>query len=283
MPPKPVKQTAKPAVKRKKTGSIEDFIEPISFEDECLRVLLYGESGTGKTTFWGTFPGPILAIVCSGGNRTGELRSLNTPEMKKKVKRLTLDDSSKMAELIPYLQEGKFKTVVLDHVSGLQDLILKEILGLDELPAQKHWGLATQQQYGQCTQQTKEYCRALLNLNSHIVIIGQERTFGGREEGFDGEVISPTRGVAVTPSLAGWLNPACDYVLQAFKRPKMIETVTKVGKKQVKTRKRGKGVEYCLRCEPHDIYYTKFRIPRGKEIPDVLVDPSYDKLAKLLV
>lgn len=283
--PVPMKQSQKGTLKKK--TSVVDRIKSIGGEEAFLKMLLYGISGTGKTTFWSTMPGPILSIICSGGNKTGETRSINTPENRKKIKSVTLNDSTELKDLVEYVEStGGFKTVVLDHVSGLQDLILKEILGLEELPAQKGWGLASQQQYGQCTAQCKGYLRALLNLNCHIVIIGQERTFGGKDDELSSDIIQPTVGVAVFPSLAGWLNPACDFVLQTFKRPKMVTTYSTIGvgtkAKKIPTTKRGKGVDYCIRCEPHDVFITKFRIPKGRKLPDVIEDPDYDKLMKII-
>ena len=274
-------------VKRKTGGSVIDRISPIQFdEDEGIKMLVYGQSGSGKTTFWATFPGKILVAVCSGGNRTGELRSVNTAEYRKKIDSVVVQSIADMRDIVDHAADSSngYKTLVLDHVSGLQDLALKEILGIDELPAQKSWGLASQQQYGQCTMQCKEALRAMLNLPINVVIIGQERTSRGDDEsgGSYSELLRPTVGVATTPSLAGWLNPACDYVVQTFKRPVMVRKTTKVGDKSVVTESRGKGVEYCLRCEPHDVYATKFRVPRGLPMPDVIVDPSYDKVIRVI-
>lgn len=247
---------------------------------DTMRVLLYGQSGTGKTTAWASFPGPILALICSGGNKPGELLSINTPEYRRKITPVIINDSAQLKDQLT--KANSFATVVLDHVSGLQDLILKEILGLNELPVQKSWGMASQQQYGQCTIQCKEYLRALLNLPGNVVIVGQERVFGGREDGVDGEIIKPTVGVSVMPSLAGWLNPACDYVLQTYKRPKVVKSVVKAAGREVVREERGKGVEYCIRCEPHEVFMTKFRVPKGSKLPDVIVlgeeDSAYEKL-----
>lgn len=218
--------------------------------------------------------------MCSGGNRPGELRSIDTPENRQRIDARVVRESS---QLRTWLDEATgFDNLVLDHVSGLADLILKEILGLREIPAQKGWGLATQQQYGQMTQQSKEYLRAMLNLPMNVIIIAQQRTFGGRDDGVDSEIIKPTVGPAVTPSLCGWLAPACDYVLQMFKRPKMVKRVDKVAGQTKESWERGKGVEYCARTEPHETYMTKFRVPRGQVLPDVIVDPDYAKLLKLI-
>src|SRR4051812_24684736 len=76
--PKITKQTMKPKAK------------PIGVQDawdmtDYLSLLLYGESGTGKTTTWSSFPGPILCIVCSGSKLAGEFKSINTKEFRAKI------------------------------------------------------------------------------------------------------------------------------------------------------------------------------------------------------
>ncbi len=276
---------SKPKAVGKPGGSIIDQIKPIGFDDDDgIKMLVYGKSGTGKTTFVATFDGPILWIVCSGSDKPGELRSVDTPEYRKKIKQVTLTNSTDLRVLIDYVKaSGLFKTVVLDHATGLADLILKEILGLTELPAQKAWGLASQQQYGQLALQCKEMFRALLNLQTNVVIIAQERQFGGKDDGSESELITPTVGAALTPSVTGWLNPACDYVVQTYIRPKMTYTERKLPNGQtVKTSSREKGVEYCLRTEAHDIFLTKFRIPRGKVLPECITDPTWTKVKKLI-
>jgi DNA polymerase III delta prime subunit len=272
--PSVVKQTLKKSVK-KPSGGVLDRLQSGWDLVDTMSLLLYGKSGTGKTTLWATFPGPILAIIVSGGKKPGEMRSVNTAEYRDKITPVIIQESSDIRELMEHADQ--FKTVVLDHASGLQDLVLKEILGIDELPVQKSWGLATMQQYGQCTMQCKEILRAFLGLSCNRVIIAQERTFGGSDEGSDSEVIAPSIGAAMTPSLVGWLNPACDYVCETFIRQKT--KVMRIGDKEKIVK--AKGVDYCLRTAPDPIYTVKFRKPRGKELPDCLVDPSYEKILAL--
>lgn len=146
----------------------------------------------------------------------------------------------------------------------------------------KDGGLASQQQYGQMAQQCKEAFRSLLNLPGHVIIVAQQRTFGGSEDGTSSDILKPTVGAGLTPSLTGWLNSGVDYLVQTFKRPKMETSSVRVGTKDVITTKRGKGIEYCLRTEPHETFQTKFRIPKGRPLPECIVDPSYDKLMKLI-
>lgn len=268
-------------------------IAPISFApNQPISLLVYGQSGTGKTTFWGSFPGPILCILSSGTIKTGELRSLNTPAMAKKVNQVILEHTSEMKELIEHLKGPvPYKTVVLDHVSGLQDQTIKEIMGLEELPAQKYWGFAQREVYQVSTAQCKEYCRGLLDRQDkmNVVIVGQERTFGGKgddDANVDPDIVQIAIGVGVTPALAGWLQPACDYTVQAFKRGRVevTETIIGEGENEVreKVKTRVKGVDFCIRCEPHDMIATKFRLPKGLSLPDFIPDPTYAKLMSVI-
>lgn len=278
--PKITQQSNKKTVK--KTGSVLDRIGPIDFEgDSGIKLLLYGRSKTGKTTLWSTFPGPILCLISSGDNKAGELRSIDTVENRKKISFVSLNRTEEVRDIVNHQQEtGHYKTIVLDHATGFQDKALAEILGLDELPAQKAWGTASQQQYGQCTLQCKEHFRSLLGLDCNVAIIAQEREFNVGNEG--SELLMPYVGAALTPSLVGWLNPACDYICNTFIRPKMDDKTVTVGGKAITTKQRGKGMEYCLRVGPHEVYTTGFRIPLGRELPDAIVDPTYLKLMKLI-
>lgn len=263
-----------------------DRIAPIGFAaDEGIKLLTYGRSGTGKTTLWATFPKPILSVIVSGGSKPGELRSIDTAEYRKTIHQVVLEDTSELREVAAHVAStGKYKTLVLDHVTGLADKVLAEILGLTELPAQKTWGLASQQQYGQCTLQCKELLRQLLGLDCNVVIVGQER-----ENNSDGssELIDPNVGVALSPSLAGWLYTAVDYIGHTYIRQKEEVRETKLGQGnnakviQQKTKVRGM-VEYCLRTAPDPVYTTKFRQPKGHTLPEAIIDPDYSKIIELI-
>ncbi len=254
-----------------------DRVEDIQFEDEGLKVALYGRSGTGKTTLCSTFPKPILWIVCSGGKRSGELRSIKNT---KGVKKFELQDTEELPKLCKELQESnEFKTVILDHATYLQDLRMKEILELDEVAVQKSWGMATREDYGQCSQNMKTFFRYLLDLKANVVIVAQEREFKSGEED---EVMIPFVGTALSPSVTGWLNPSVDYLLQTFIRGKTKRVKKKVGKKTIQKEVRVDGVEYCLRTGAHEIFMTKFRVPKGHKLPEVVVDPDYNKLMEII-
>ena len=272
---------------RRKTKSrkanVVDRIRPLHVEDLGIKMCVYGRSGTGKTTFWGTFPGKILTVLCSGGRHSGELLSLSTAEYKKKISEVQLQSASELKELIQHVQEeGGYETIVIDHVTQLQDLVLQEVLGLDEIPEQLSWGIATQEQYGQVSLQLKTYLREVLSLPCNVVIIAQERTFNSNDETSGSSALQPFIAPALSPSAVGWLLNAVDFVVETFIRKKIeVKTIKIRGKDKKKEVDTGE-VEYCLRTAPDDIYSTKFRKPKGKELPKEIVDPTYDKIVNLL-
>lgn len=276
--PTVTKQKRKGPVNRRQSGNIMDRVRPIGFDpDEGIKLNLYGRSGSGKTTLVGTFPKRILFLVCSGG---GELRSIDTPQNRKSVDQLRVNKSAEIEEVVRVQREsGEYATVVLDHATGLQDMVLAEILGLEEIPPQLNWGVASQQQYGQCGIQMKTYLRMLLDLRCNVVIIAQEREFNTDT---DSDLISPYVASALQPSIVGWLGPAADYVCQTFLRERTTQKKVKVGDRQTVRNVPTGDVEYCLRTAPHPVYASKFRLPKGRELPDVIVDPTYDKIIQLI-
>jgi hypothetical protein len=279
-----VTRTRSRITKPKKTNnqprSVIDRIGEDWGDEEGLKVNLYGRSGTGKTTFWSTFPEPILAILCSGSSKPGELKSIMTPANKKRVFPVACQSVDDFDQLVRHQDSTQqYNTVVLDHATGLQDFTLKEILGLDRIPEQLSWGLASQQQWGQIGIQMKERLRSILNLSCNIVIVAQEREFNMDTEN---SLISPYVASALSPSVVGWLLPACDYVVQTYIRRKITTKEMAVGKKKVSKQIDTGEVEFCLRTAPDPVYSTKFRIPKGANLPQCITDPDYNKLMGLI-
>jgi len=287
---------------RRNENDALDRTKPLGdlFQNTGYKINIYGRSGTGKTRLAGTFPKPLLHIVCSGMGLE-ESRSLVGMTG---IDDVELNDSDDLTSLIDYIAKGgkshwnkkgktwsqlkqatglPYQTVVLDHGTGLQDLYLREILGLDKLPEQKSWGLASRGQYGQCALKTKEALRAILGLPIHIVILAQERKFNSDEEDVEiDSLLAPYVMAAFTPSVVGWLNPVCSYIGHTFIRPVVKEKKAIVAGKAVSLKERTKEVEFCLRTGPHPIYTVKFRLPKGSNLPEVIVNPTFEKIHQLI-
>lgn len=248
-------------------------IEPVGLPVGGVKLNVYGRSGTGKTTFACTFPKPLLLVGAEDGTRSvHNVRGVDF---------VRLQETEELRSIAEFLQssESKYKTVVLDSASSLQDMVLKELLGLEELPPQGSWGMASREAWTQCALKTKEWMRVLLQLQAHVVITAQEREFNVEN---DSDLLMPYVASALTPSVTGWLNPACDYITQTFIRESFTTKATKVGDKTIKRREKTGAVEYCLRTGPDPVYTTKFRLPKGKELPLAVVDPTYSKLERLI-
>lgn len=271
------------------TGTILDRIRPIGMDLTAgIKALFFGRTATGKTTLASTFPHPILWITCSGGLSPGEIRSIDTPANRKRIKEVVPNSPAEMQPLLQFLNspQSPFRTVVLDHASGYQDLVLKTVLGLADIPVAKVWGTASQQQYGTVTVMCKEVFRQLINLKTNVIFLASEKDFSKGGQG-ESESYQPSVGAGLMPELCKWLNYAVDYIGQTVIRQKTVtsEMVLNEGtpdEQRVPTIEKVPGVEYCLRVEPHAVITTKFRVPKGRVMPDYIVDPDYDKIIALI-
>ena len=245
-----------------------------SLEDESggVKLSLYGVSGTGKTRFIATWPKPILVIDCNCGVKS--IRDI------KNIDRIVPIDPEDLSELCEVqARENRWKTIVLDHASSFQDLVLGKVLGLEETPVQLGWGTATQQQWGTVAAGMKEKLKQLLDLadttGCNSLVIAQQREFVPDE---GSELVMPYVSSALSPSVVGYLGPAVDYICQTYIRQKIVEK--KIAGKMVK--KKTMDMEYCLRTGPHPIYSTKFRVTKDVKLPVTIVDPTYDKIKGLI-
>lgn len=279
-------KSLKPSFSRKTGGTKKDYrklsfkerVRPVSQVDNGLAITIYGRQGSGKTRYACTFPKPILIIGAENG--TGSVKNDEGVEFGELV------TGYDIVEACEYAKEEGFKTVVLDTATAFQMKVLTEVLDLDEIPEQLSWGIATQQDWGQIANQMKEYLRTLLDLrhdNINVVVIAQEKEFDVGET--DSELIAPNVGPALTKSTAGWLNEASDYLVHTFIRQRMKTVTTSLGKgakkKTIKKSVPDKGVDFCLRTGPDETFMTKIRVPRGTELPDIVVGPTFENTKHL--
>ena len=251
-------------------------IVPVGTLSKGLKLLAYGKGKTGKTRLFSTFKKPALLVGTEDGtNSIADVEDLDF---------FPLTASKDLDEVCEMLRSGYYKSVGLDTAGGLQDLIIKEVLNLDEIPITKSWGMARKQDWGAIGNQFKERVRNLIDLADggvlDVMIIAHERNFNDED---DRAEIKPTIGAALTPGSAGWLNGACDYVCQTFLREGTEIHTQKVGDQEIKTERKTGKIEYCLRIGQHPVYITGFRV-RSKldDLPDHIVDPSYVKIMKLV-
>lgn len=281
-------------------------IAPVGSSATGIKLCVYGRGKTGKTRLACSFPKPLLLI----GTEDGTKSVSNIPG----VDFIRVATGSELTELVEYVSEGglsywklqskawakqtsrtgdSYAGVCLDTAGGFQDIILKDVLGLDEVPVSKFrkaakgesWGITDKANWGVIGTQFKERINGLIRLadtlGTNVVVIAHERNFTSDEAAVS-DVMLPSVGAALTPSVAGWLNGACDYICQTYIRQEQEVVETKIGDKTVQTWKPTGGIEYCLRIGQHPVYMTGFRVPDGVELPESIVDPSYNKLERLI-
>lgn len=271
------KRTTKKTVAKKRSSIVDRIISLDDIPDDGIKMCIYGMSGTGKTRFMSTFSssGRLLHVICSS-NKVNEARSIKGA---KNIDIVELTDPNELEDLVEYGRQGKYTTISFDHVTDFCGMVLAKIVGLEKMPEQNSWGLASQDNYQRMGLQVKTYLRDLMDLECNVLFLAQERSFKTEAEADD--IVWPYVGPSVPPTVSNWLTYVSDYVAQTFKRKKCITVKKKVGKKTVLVKKQTDEYEYCLRVGPDGTFQTKFRVPIGTELPSVIADPTYDKLKHL--
>lgn len=253
---------------KKKTSNLTPvpFI-PVGSLPAVLAALFYGRSGTGKTTISATFPRPLLLLDIreKGTDSVSNVEGLDVAH---------IDNWQQFVDVYWYLQKGghKYKTVVVDQVTQLQTLAILHSMEEDgkkpdEGISKRNWGQAA----GLMNTWLLNY-RDLIDDGIHVVFLAHDRVTK-EDEGDSGEdQIDPSVGARVMPSVASMLNGSVKMIGNTFIRESY----------SIQNKRRVRRVEYAMRIGPHAFYTTKTRSPVGISSPDVIVNPSYDKLVAVM-
>lgn len=271
-----------------------DRLEDMDSSATTYKVCLYGGPKTGKTTLACDFPKPILLIGTEDGRKSvgtipgGRYVRLRAPD---EVRILAEAVANDRITLPKGPKDGGFgdkpyRTVVLDTGGGLQDLVMKDILGLDELPMQKSWGMADKKTWGIIGGQTKDHLKTLLNLaelyGKNVVVVAHERNFKEDEDSPGSEMLMPVVGAAMSPSVSNWISAECDYIGQCFCRPQKKEVVKTVNKQEIKKLISTGKSEFCLRLITDGVHRAGLRVPRNTPTPEIVVNPTFELLSTVI-
>ena len=265
--------------KSKKSIDVESMLRDVSEQKGGIKLSMYGKSKTGKTRLACTFPKPLLLLGVEDGTRS--------VSDVKGVKFLPVTHPDIFDAGVEYAREKKFKSVVLDTAGGLESLCLMVVLGLDEMPINRKWGMARQQDWGACQQKFKSSVNEFFKLAKdgiHTVVIAHEKNFNDDED--EENILVAHVGSALTPGSVNWLNGEADFIGQCFIRRKFeVESQVLIEGEDPEEVEIDTGEkEYCLRIGPHEKYQTGFRNPssRDNERPDVIGSPTFAKIKKLV-
>ncbi len=117
----------------------------ISIENIKLKVLVYGQSGTGKTYFAGTFPKPYF-FDFDNGMKTLRGKDIEYDTYADVLRNGIAVESAIQkyeAKLNQVIVDHKFDTLVIDSVTLLEDMMMANILRVNgrKEPTLYEWGL----------------------------------------------------------------------------------------------------------------------------------------------
>lgn len=255
---KPIAQT---------TDAIGSRIEPVDKLESYLAGMVYGRSGTGKTTFAATFPKPMLLL---------DIREKGTDSISnvEGVDRIEVQDWDDIESIYWYVKNGKgkkYKTVAIDQVSQMQELALIEALAIrNKSPGDQ----ISKADFGVAAGLMKTWIlnyRDLIDEEKHVLLISHDRITGTDEDGDEGQ-IDPSVGPRLMPSLASFVNGAVKFIGHTYIRESF----------DLKGGKRKREVAWAMRLGPHSSYTTKIRSPVGSPVPGSIDNPTFDKLVAIM-
>lgn len=221
-----------------------------------LITTLYGRGGTGKTTIASFYPKPMLIIdIKDKGTESAKSKTLKRGE----ISVFEANDLDDVYDAYDYvLETGKFKSVVIDHMTALQELSHNKVKE-EEGKAQM-----SQRMFNVSSGYLKEIIQMYKNLadeDINPIFIVQDRLQNGDGEG--DEQLIPEVGPALMPSVATFLNAASRIIGNTY----LYETMEKS-----KDMKVHREIEFRLRLGPNPYYITKFTRPKGSPCPAYLVN-----------
>lgn len=255
---------------------ISDRIHDVADVVRHRTFVIYGRSGTGKTTLAGSFPKPMLLLDVKddGTDSIQDVKGV-------KVFDVTSFEDFELAFYHIERNAKKYKTIVIDTVSQVQQLAIKELMDNKTMKGRTagDWGSMKKRDWGDVSALMKEWLinyRDLASLGLQVVFIAQDRSFNFDEEADDEQSVIPEIGPALMPSVMRVLNAAVQMIGNTFIRERFI-------KKEVAGKiKRTSKLEYCLKVGPDPVYITKIRKPRSIEPPKLIVDPSYEDIVNII-
>lgn len=123
-----------------------------------IKILVYGESGTGKTRFASTFPKPIFLDVEEG-----------LASVVKKVDRIRIESTDAIDPILDFLRDSDYETLVVDSLTALQQLSLQDtVLGYDA--KRPYNALPVQSDYFKTSLDLDYWIRKIIRLPMHVVL-----------------------------------------------------------------------------------------------------------------
>ncbi|MGW8177905.1 MAG: AAA family ATPase, partial [bacterium] len=174
-----------------------------------LKMAVFGDSGSGKTTFACSFPKKLLVLGCEEGTISIDPKDVKGTDF------VAIKSTKQMRALIRRQKEQCiYKTLVVDTLTKYQELVLGEVLGIEDISANMGFGTVDRDQWGEATRVMKATINMLCALtNCNVLFLSQQKSIEPEDTGGG---ISPTITSALMPSVATHLKPECHYHVQTY-------------------------------------------------------------------
>lgn len=222
--------------------------------------VIWGKSGTGKTALGATFPKPMLYIQVGddGSNTIADTEGVMA------VRAESLADLKDTAQGL--MTDKKYKTIFVDTFS----MITNE--WIDKNATQKNKKM-TQQMWGEIKIDSEEFIKIFHKLAlSHIVVLSCHES-NDSIEGMEDEILPDIRP-SVTKGARTYLEGMANYGIHTTKLKKTIISKKTGQEKEV--------VRYAVHIGANPYYWTKLQINPGIQVPDIVINPTYDKLMGII-
>lgn len=213
------------------------------FNPDIVKMLLYGESGTGKTRLASSFPDVLFADIDKG------MASVTLP-----VDRVGIDNWKQLEELHAFLKGSAeardYTTVVIDTLNEMQRLAMGMTIEEFQHIKRSYGNLPSQSDYGKMLHDMVELTRSFVALPVRVVLLAQVIS-----KQFDTDVLQPQ---LVGKNTAREIARKMDVIGYTYK-------VAGEGEKQL----------LAVSFDAVD-YVTK---DRSFKLPSQIVEPSFSKIA----
>jgi len=249
-----------------------------------ITMCVYGQPKTGKTRLLASFPKPVLII----GTEDGTDSVSNVDD----VDYFPLRNTGEIPSILNLVNTGKivsrngkksYTTVGLDNCTQAQSMKLSEMLGLEGIPLQHERGVMARIDNQEYSHKTKDMLNEMFKFKGHVVFLCHEREQNNKDSANSSptsDLIKPYFNASLSKQVSEWLTGSVQHVVQTFIREGKTVIAGDDGSEAVEIGT-GKG-EYCLRTGPHPVYKAGLRVPVGVMIPDVIVNPTYQKIEMVI-